>query len=67
MMGERIPSLASLVVEAAVGEVVAKVRDGSSRMMMPMMGPPKMPVFSYLTPAKISAALVYLAAYPPQP
>ncbi|MEX1253516.1 MAG: cytochrome c [Dehalococcoidia bacterium] len=67
MLRENIPSLASLGAEATVGEVIAKVRDGSSRMMMPMMGPPKMPVFPYLTPAEISAALVYLAAYPPKP
>lgn len=67
MGGGTIPSLASLGAEAAVVEVVAKVRNGSSRMMMPMMGQSRMPVFSYLTPAEISAALVYLAAYPPQP
>ncbi|MBI4486259.1 MAG: cytochrome c [Acidobacteria bacterium] len=67
MMRSNIPSLASLGAEASVGEVIAKVRDGSSRFMMPMMGPPRMPVFSYLTPAEISAALVYLAAFPPQP
>jgi len=62
-----IPSLASLGVEAPAVEVIAKVRDGSSRFMMPMTGPSKMPVFPYLTPAEISAALVYLAAFPTQP
>ena len=70
MGGGTIPSLASLGAEAAVVEIVAKVRNGSSRMMMPMMpvmGQSRMPVFSYLTPAEISAALVYLAAYPPKP
>jgi len=67
MMGGAIPSLDSLAIDYSMEEIVAKVRRGSSRMIMRRKKSAKMPVFSYLTAEEVGAGVAYLAAYPPRP
>ncbi len=65
MMGGVIPSLASFPEQKSPGEVVGRVRFGTSS-IMGMMGGDGMPVFRYLTDEEVVAAYLYLANYPPQ-
>jgi len=67
MMRGVIPSLASFPSEKSPGDLIRKVRSGTSGMMMGMMGGERMPVFSYLTDEEIVAAYLYLEYYPPRP
>jgi mono/diheme cytochrome c family protein len=67
MMGVAVPSLASLATDYSMDEIIAKVRRGSSRMLMRRKGTAKMPVLPYLTAEEVAASVVYLAAYSPNP
>lgn len=68
LLRARIPSLASLLADKPIAEIVAKVRTGGSVSMgnppLPHRG--RMPVFYYLTQNEIVAAYKYLDAYPPK-
>jgi len=66
MMRRGIPSLASLPEQMSAGDVIRKVREGSSG-MMGMMGMERMPRFPYLTEEETTAAYLYLVVYPPRP
>ena len=64
----RIPSLASLLAEKPIADIVEKVRSGAP---VSMGNPPfphrgRMPVFYYLTDTEIVAAYMYLNNYPPK-
>lgn len=63
-----IPSLSSLVAEKAIADFVNKARTGASISMgnppLPHRG--RMPVFYYLTDTEVTAAYMYLSAYPPK-
>lgn len=63
-----IPSLSSLVTDKPIADFVNKARTGASISMgnppLPHRG--RMPVFYYLTDTEITAAYVYLSAYPPK-
>lgn len=70
MMSGVIPSLASFPAEYSLDSVLYKVERGSSGMMgmMGMMNRgEEMPAFPYLSQEEISAAYLYLQAYPPKP
>jgi len=59
-----VPSLASLLEQDPLAVVVRKARDGAPAPgMQGKRG--EMPVLSYLTAEEITAAYMYLAAYPP--
>lgn len=64
-----IPSLAGLVGERTLHDVVTKVRYGKLIIMgtVQMAYRGRMPVFDYISDAEVSAAYEYLAAYPPEP
>lgn len=63
-----VPSLASIVGQQSTHNILRKVRYGApiamGRLRLAYRG--RMPVFDYLTDAEVSAAYVYLLAYPPQ-
>ncbi len=69
MMGGLIPSLASLPQDDSLDSVLYKVERGSSG-MMGMMGMMRrgeeMPAFPYLSQEEVTAAYLYLEAYPPR-
>jgi len=65
------PSLLELSTRDSVAEIVQKVHDGapgSIGRQMGMMGkaPNRMPLYPYLTGAEITAAGLYLDAFPPR-
>jgi mono/diheme cytochrome c family protein len=68
LLQARIPSLASLLAEKPIADIVEKVRSGAP---VSMGNPPfphrgRMPVFYYLTDTEIVAAYMYLNNYPPK-
>jgi hypothetical protein len=63
MMRGIIPSLASLPEDHSLGSVIRQVQYGTTAMMM--MRGNRMPPFPYFTEPEITAAYLYLRAYPP--
>ncbi len=66
------PSLVDLSRQDSVMELVQKVHDGTPgsigrRMGMMGSGPSRMPLYPYLTSTEVTAAGLYLHAFPPQP
>jgi mono/diheme cytochrome c family protein len=62
-----IPPLASFPRKFSIMQVMHKVREGR-RISIGLVSAGdhgRMPVFSYLTPAEVKAAYIYLALYPP--
>jgi len=62
-----IPPLASFPRKFSIMQVMHKVREGQ-RITVGLVSASdhgRMPVFSYLTPAEVKAAYIYLALYPP--
>ncbi len=63
-----IPPLASFPRKFSIMQVMHKVREGR-RITVGLVSPNdhgRMPVFSYLTPAEVQAAYLYLSLYPPK-
>jgi len=68
LLGNAVPSLASLPQHRTLFDVVQKVRHGAAVVMgraaVAYRG--RMPVFEYVTDSEVAAAYLYLITYPPQ-